>query len=84
MADVDAAFVQQILHVAERQGKPDVEHNRQADDFRAALKALERIRFGHVPTLRGRPARLNWNLSDSANFTPLDYSKSTAECSFGH
>src|SRR6056297_880336 len=66
VADVDAAFVQKILHVAERQGKSDVQHHRQTDDFRAAVKALERVRFDHVPTLRGRPARLNRNPSDSA------------------
>jgi hypothetical protein len=64
MADFDAAFVQQILNIAERQREPNVQHHRQADDFRAALKALERVRFGHVQTLRGRPARLNLNLSD--------------------
>ncbi len=64
MADFDAAFVQQILNIAERQREPNVQHHRQANDFRAALKALERVRFGHVQTLRGRPARLNRNLSD--------------------
>ena len=36
------------------------------DDFRAAVKAFERGRFGHAPTLRGRPAPLNRNLSDKA------------------
>ena len=64
MADFDAAFVQQILNIAERQREPNVQHHRQANDFRAALKALERVRFGHVQTLRDRPARLNRSLSD--------------------
>lgn len=64
MANIDAAFMQQVFDIAERQREPNVQHHRQADDFWAALKALERIRFGHVETLRGRPAPLNWNLSD--------------------
>lgn len=34
VADVDAAFVQQILHIPERQRKPDLHHDRQADDLR--------------------------------------------------
>ncbi len=59
MADFDAAFVQQILNIAERQREPNVQHHRQADDFRAALKALERVRFGHITTLRGSHTRLN-------------------------
>ena len=66
MADIDAALMQQILDVAERQREMDSQHHRQADDFRATLKAFERVRFGHVQTLRGHPARLNWNLSDKA------------------
>lgn len=66
MADLDAALMQQILDVAERQRETDVQHHRQADNFRATLKALERVRFGHGPKLRDRPARLNRNRSDKA------------------
>ncbi|WP_404818134.1 hypothetical protein [Ruegeria profundi] len=55
MADFDNALVHQILNGAERQRKSDVQHYRQANDFRAALKALKRVGFGHVQTLRGRP-----------------------------
>jgi hypothetical protein len=29
----------------------DVQHHHQADDLGAAVTALERVRFGHVPTL---------------------------------
>ena len=45
MADVDAAFVQQILDVSERKWKSNVHHDRQADDLGAAVKALERVCF---------------------------------------
>ncbi len=41
MADFDAAFVQEILNIAERQREPNVQHHRQANDFRAALKPLK-------------------------------------------
>jgi hypothetical protein len=64
MADFDAAFMQYVFHIPKRKRETNVQHHRQADDFRAALKALEPVRFGHVQKLRGRPARLNWNLSD--------------------
>jgi hypothetical protein len=32
MTDVDTALVQQILDVAQRKLKPDIHHDRQADD----------------------------------------------------
>jgi len=64
VTDIDAALVQQILDIPKRQREPNVQHHCQADDFRAALKALEWLRFGHAETLRGGPARLNHNLSD--------------------
>ena len=38
MADIDAAFVQQIFHISKRKRKPDVHHHRQADDLRARLE----------------------------------------------
>jgi hypothetical protein len=67
MADVDATLVHHVLDIAERQGKPHVQHHRQADHLRAALEALERITFGHAPTLRSRPARLDRRRSDNAS-----------------
>jgi len=42
----DPAFVQQILDVPKRQWKPDVHHNRQADDLRAPFEVPERGEFG--------------------------------------
>jgi hypothetical protein len=47
MADVDPALVQQVLDVSERKGKSNVQHNRQADDLRAAVKVLEWVAFCH-------------------------------------
>ena len=45
MADVDAALVEQILHVPKRQWEPDVYHYRQADDLRRSLEIAKRA--GH-------------------------------------
>lgn len=66
VADIDTALVEEIFDIPERQWEADVKHHRKADDFRAAVKAFERVRFGHVQTLRGCPACLNRNPSDNA------------------
>ena len=34
MADLDTAFVQQIFDITKRKRKSNIQHNRQADDFR--------------------------------------------------
>ena len=47
MADVDAALVQKIFDVPQRQRKSDVHHNRQTDDFGAAVEILEWVVFCH-------------------------------------
>lgn len=73
MTDIDAPFMEQILYIPERQRKSDVQHHRQADDFGATMKVLEWVRFGHADTLRGRPARLNQNLSDKTCQTGKSY-----------
>jgi hypothetical protein len=51
MAHIDAAFVEQVLHVPERQWEPDIEHHRQADDLGAGLEPLEGAELGHAETL---------------------------------
>jgi hypothetical protein len=33
VADIDATFMQQILHIPQRQWEPDIHHHRQADDL---------------------------------------------------
>jgi len=38
VANINAAFVQKILHVPKRKRKPDVHHYREADHLRAGLK----------------------------------------------
>jgi hypothetical protein len=66
MADVDAAFVQKILHIPQRERKPHIHHNGQADDLGASLKVTKGGTFCHPATLGGRPARLKKVSSDSA------------------
>jgi hypothetical protein len=41
MADLNAALVQKILDVVEREREPDVEHHRQSDDLGARLEVSE-------------------------------------------
>jgi len=38
VAHIDATFVKQILHVAKREGEPDVQHYRKADDLRTGFE----------------------------------------------
>ena len=66
MADVDAPFMQQILHIAERQWKTDVHHHRQPNDLGRGLEVAQRAAFYNALTLCGRPARLKPFRSDSA------------------
>jgi hypothetical protein len=47
VADLDAALVQQILDVPERERETDVHHHRQADDLGRRLEVLEGAGFGH-------------------------------------
>lgn len=47
VTDIDTAFVQQILHVAERKRETNVNHHRQADDLGAAVKVVEWVAFCH-------------------------------------
>lgn len=66
MADVDAAFVQRILHISKRKRKPDVYNHRQADHLRAGFEVAKWAAFCHPPKLRGCPGHLNQFCSDSA------------------
>jgi hypothetical protein len=65
-ADVDAAFVQQILHVPKRQWKMDIHHHGQTDDLWPRLEVAKRAAFCHPTTLNAHPARLNRFCSDSS------------------
>jgi hypothetical protein len=66
MADVDAAFMQKIFHIPQRERKPHIHHNSQADDLGARLKITKGGTFCHPATLSTRPARLKQVSSDSA------------------
>ena len=71
MADVDAAFVQKILHVTKRKRKPDVHHHRQADHLRAGFEVAKWAAFCHPQMLRNRPTLFKSASSNSAYWTLL-------------
>ena len=73
VADLDTALVQQIFDIPEREGKPNIEHDRQADDLWAGFEPLERAVLGHGRTLATPLPRLKPGFSDRADrFHPLD------------
>lgn len=47
MADIDAALVQQVLDVAQRERETHVHHDRKADDLGAGSEIAKRIGFAH-------------------------------------
>ena len=51
MTDVDAAFVQHILDIPQRQRVSNIQHHGQADDVRRRLDLPERAAPGHPKTL---------------------------------
>jgi hypothetical protein len=64
VANIDAALVQKIFDVSQRQWKTNIQHDGEADNLRAAMKALEWVCFNHEDRLRDHPALLNSNPSD--------------------
>lgn len=62
--DVDAALMQQVRDVAQRQRKTDVQHYRKADDFQRRFEMAERI--GLVARLSLHSLRLKPICSDTA------------------
>ncbi len=48
MADIDAALMQQIFHIAKGQRKPDIKHYRQADNLTTCFEVAKWVRFGHA------------------------------------
>jgi len=42
VTDINAAFVQEIFHIAKGEREPDVEHYDQANDFRRRFEIAER------------------------------------------
>jgi hypothetical protein len=65
MARLDAALLEQILDIAQRQRKADVKHYRQADNLRAGLEVAESGAFCHMARQVGRPALHNRSSSDN-------------------
>lgn len=53
VADVDAAFMENIFDVPQRKRETHVEHHRQADDFRPGFKVFERVAFWHAGRVGG-------------------------------
>jgi len=87
VTDVDAALVQQILNIPQRERKPSIHHNRQANDLRAAVKILDGVAFCHVSRLRNCLACLKSNPSDKTLLWPkrgapcsISYLTKTARC----
>jgi hypothetical protein len=72
MADLDAALVQQILDVPQREREPDVHHNRQADDFGRRLEVLEGAGFAHLGTLLSPLPRRKQSSPDNGLVADLD------------
>jgi hypothetical protein len=64
MADVDAALMQKILDLAQRQRIADIHHHRQANYLRRRVEISERIL--HRPKLRNGIAKLKRICSDNA------------------
>lgn len=58
VADLDAAFMQQVLDIAQRQRKTDIRHHHQSNDIRARLEVAERGTLDHRARLCLRPAAL--------------------------
>lgn len=52
VANIDTAFMQQVLHIPKRQRKSDVNHHRELDDFGRRFEVTEWI-SGHQMTLVG-------------------------------
>jgi hypothetical protein len=65
VADLDAALVEQILNVPQREWEADVHHHRQANDLGARFEVLEGVGFGHLGTLLSPLPRLKPSSSDT-------------------
>jgi hypothetical protein len=64
VADIDAAFVEQIFDLPQRKRIPDIHHHSQADDLGRHLEISEEI--ARPETLRNPPHRLKPVSSDTA------------------
>ncbi len=76
MADIDAALVQQVLDVAQRERETHVHHDRKADDLGAGSEIAKRIGFAH-------PGRL-WRSLLECKLHRLDTTSSTFRSESGN
>ena len=67
VTDVDAAFVQKILHVPKRKREPNIHRDSQTDDLCARLKVAKGTAFCHPASLNALPARLKSVASDKTS-----------------
>lgn len=67
MADVDTAFLQKLLNIAQRKRKPNLQHHGQADDLGLRLELWDVGTLCHPEKRDGFPARLNLFWSDRAD-----------------
>ena len=63
MADLDAALVQEVLDVAQRERVSDIEHHGQADDLGAGLEVPEGGALGHLREARRQPQSAQANFA---------------------
>lgn len=73
VADLDAALVQQVHDVSQRQRVADIKHHRQADDLGACLEVPEGAGFGHREKPGGRPDRLDQSSFAAAAASGMAY-----------
>jgi len=67
VADIDPTAVQKIFDITKQKGEPNIQYDRQADDFGAGFEALEGGRSGCWYKLRNRAARLETSCSDKTS-----------------
>ena len=67
VADIDAALMKQVFGIPKRERKPNIQHDRQADDLGIGFEVFESGRFGHSQTLFNHLARLKLSFSDKTS-----------------
>jgi hypothetical protein len=66
VTDIDPAFVEKVLDVAQRQRESDIHHHAKLDDLRRGFKVAKRVR-GHFPRLNAKTARLKPGSADNTS-----------------
>ena len=66
MAHVDPAFVKQILNIAQRERKPDVQHQRRTDNFGRGFEIAEGVGGHGADITKSQPRAQRQVFSDTA------------------